>query len=365
MSSPPRTTAPRLEANLAELDSLIGQLRVDTENKNTTNPPIRSEYSTAQSAPPANSNDSGEYVSTSERAVRVGRDSYSEATEFVPLKGAPKPAPPPAAAAASSSPERSPKPPHTAAAAAASSVDSKDPICDYCRGPIADKLLTAIGKSFHPHHFLCNDCRKPLASVPFFESQGQVFCEADYVRRFGPRCAYCEQSISGKYISAIGKKWHEEHFFCAHCGKSFGDGAGFVERDGRPYCEEDYMRLFSKECVSCHQPIVNDTVSALGSNWHPACFVCQAPGCSRPFPDGSFFELDGKPYCQYHYHEKTGSICHTCNRPIDGKIVIALGHKYHPEHFTCTFCRQQLVQGTFLEHNQSPYCKPCYIKLFG
>ena len=48
-----------------------------------------------------------------------------------------------------------------------------------------------------------------------------------------------------------------------------------------------------------------------------------------------------------------------------GKMVIALGNKYHPEHFTCTFCRQQLVQGTFLEHNEAPYCKPCYIKLFG
>jgi len=41
-----------------------------------------------------------------------------------------------------------------------------------------------------------------------------------------------------------------------------------------------------------------------------------------PFTHGSFFELDGQPYCETHYHSLRGSLCSGCQKPITGEIVL-------------------------------------------
>lgn len=86
--------------------------------------------------------------------------------------------------------------------------------------------------------------------------------------------------------------------------------------------------------------------------------------CFTPFVNGSFFEHDGQPYCEVHYHERRGSLCSGCQKPITGRCITAMSKKFHPEHFVCAFCLKQLNKGTFKEQNDKPYCHGCFVKLF-
>lgn len=112
--------------------------------------------------------------------------------------------------------------------------------------PASLQVLTALGKTWHPEHFTCARCGQELGSRPFFERGGQAYCEEDYHQAFSPRCAYCAGPIREvsrpslpchptpppgaspccflqKVLTALDQTWHPEHFFCAHCGKVFGD----------------------------------------------------------------------------------------------------------------------------------------------
>ncbi|NXU69391.1 LPXN protein, partial [Horornis vulcanius] len=146
-------------------------------------------------------------------------------------------------------------------------------ICAACRKPIAGKVLTALGKTWHPEHFICARCGRELDKEPFFEQGGQAFCEEDYHQAFSPRCAYCASPIREKVLTALEQTWHPEHFFCAHCGKVFGD-EGFMERNGKPYCHQDFMAMFAPKCQGCERPVLDNYLSALGGVWHTECFVC-------------------------------------------------------------------------------------------
>ena len=93
------------------------------------------------------------------------------------------------------------------------------------------------------------------------------------------------------------------------------------------------------------------------------CFVCVT--CRQPFVDGNFFEHEGRPYCETHFHALRGSLCAGCNKPISGRCITAMFRKFHPEHFVCSFCLKQLNKGTFKEQGDKPYCHECYDRLFG
>ncbi|XP_070502038.1 leupaxin isoform X2 [Chironomus tepperi] len=234
--------------------------------------------------------------------------------------------------------------------------------CSGCEKPIVGQVITALGKQWHPEHFTCNHCNQELGTRNFFERDGNPYCEADYHNLFSPRCSYCNGPILDKCVTALDKTWHTEHFFCAQCGQQFGD-EGFHERDGKPYCRKDYFDMFAPRCAGCNQAIMENYISALNSQFHPDCFVCR--DCRQPFYGGSFFDHEGMPYCETHYHAKRGSLCAGCSKPITGRCITAMFRKFHPEHFVCAFCLKQLNKGTFKEQNDKPFCAPCFEKLFG
>lgn len=165
---------------------------------------------------------------------------------------------------------------------------------------------------------------------------------------------------------------------------------GFHERNGKPYCHRDFLAMFAPKCQGCDRPVTDNYLSALQGVWHPECFVCTVSGwwasrdaglsvslrwcqtslprslqeCLSSFASGSFFELQGRPYCELHFHQRQGNICHGCSRPVTGRCITAAGHKYHPEHFICAYCLGQLQKGTFREHGDKTYCRACHDKLF-
>ncbi|XP_060048950.1 paxillin isoform X2 [Erinaceus europaeus] len=234
-------------------------------------------------------------------------------------------------------------------------------VCGACKKPIAGQVVTAMGKTWHPEHFVCTHCQEEIGSRNFFERDGQPYCAKDYHSLFSPRCHYCNGPILDKVVTALDRTWHPEHFFCAQCGAFFGP-EGFHEKDGKAYCRKDYFDMFAPKCGGCARAILENYISALNTLWHPECFVCRE--CFTPFINGSFFEHDGQPYCEVHYHERRGSLCSGCQKPITGRCITAMAKKFHPEHFVCAFCLKQLNKGTFKEQNDKPYCQNCFLKLF-
>jgi LIM domain len=54
-------------------------------------------------------------------------------------------------------------------------------------------------------------------------------------------------------------------------------------------------------CGGCGDAISGRIVSAMGMRWHPACFKCTV--CEGLLEHVSSYERDGRPYCHLDYHE--------------------------------------------------------------
>jgi hypothetical protein len=54
-------------------------------------------------------------------------------------------------------------------------------------------------------------------------------------------------------------------------------------------------------CGLCAGHIVGRMVDAMGVRWHPDCFRCTV--CDELLEHVSSYEHDGRPYCHLDYHE--------------------------------------------------------------
>eukprot|EP00033_Pygsuia_biforma_P003432 GCRY01003761.1.p1 GENE.GCRY01003761.1~~GCRY01003761.1.p1 ORF type:complete len:409 (-),score=112.73 GCRY01003761.1:288-1514(-) len=233
--------------------------------------------------------------------------------------------------------------------------------CASCKELIVGQFITALGKTWHPNHFKCEICGKLLGAEVFYELNGRPYCEADYQASFCEKCALCGDLVTEHCVNAMGKMWHLECFRCTECGKVFPDGA-FMEKDGEPFCNACFNLQFAPKCATCGEAITDECVSALGKSFHPEHFYCM--DCKAPFDGAPFYDYDGQPYCEKHFHLKSGSLCANCEKPISGKCVSTLGKRFHPECFVCTFCVKPLGSNSFKSQKGQPYCLKCHKKLF-
>eukprot|EP00051_Salpingoeca_urceolata_P010995 m.135193 g.135193 ORF g.135193 m.135193 type:complete len:421 (+) comp16939_c1_seq4:118-1380(+) len=242
-------------------------------------------------------------------------------------------------------------------------VQQPDGICAACHEAIVGASLAALDMEFHPAHFMCFECGKDISEAVYFENEGVPFCERCFHNKFSPRCGQCNDPIADEFVVAVGKQFHVSCFSCEQCNKVLDNGAGFVEHEGQAFCQRCYDAKVAEKCAACSAPIVEGAIQALDSSWHEQCFVCTV--CKRPFPDGEFLDHGGKPFCAGCYHQQAGAVCAYCNQGIVGQCIVALGKRWHREHFRCTFCLQQLHNGTVMEHHGKPYCAACHVKEFG
>ncbi|KAK5870187.1 hypothetical protein PBY51_024842 [Eleginops maclovinus] len=233
--------------------------------------------------------------------------------------------------------------------------------CASCNKSIVGKMITVLGEVWHPEHFVCVACNTELSTSGFFEREGRPYCHTHYHQLFSPRCAYCKGPIIQNILTALDQTWHPDHFFCTHCGGLFGPD-GFLEKDGKPYCCKDFYNLFAPKCSGCGESVKENYLTAANGTWHSECFVCA--DCLKPFTDGCFMELNGRPLCSQHFHSRQGTLCGGCGEPITGRCISAMERKFHPEHFVCAFCLRQLSQGIFKDQKGKPYCLTCFDKLF-
>ncbi|TNM99618.1 LIM domain-binding protein 3a isoform X7 [Takifugu rubripes] len=180
-------------------------------------------------------------------------------------------------------------------------ASSRTPLCGACNSVIRGPFLVALGRSWHPEEFNCHYCHMSLADVSFVEEQNNVYCENCYGEFFAPTCARCNTKIMGEVMHALRQTWHTTCFVCAACGKAFGNSLFHME-DGEPYCEKDYVALFSTKCHGCDFPVEagDKFIEALGHTWHDTCFVCAV--CHVNLEGQPFYSKKDKPLCKKHAH---------------------------------------------------------------
>ncbi|KAH8852546.1 Paxillin [Schistosoma japonicum] len=115
--------------------------------------------------------------------------------------------------------------------------------CSGCQQPITDAYITALNMPWHKDCFTCHDCNKILTGSNFHEFDGYPYCDSHYYSRRGLLCVSCSLPITGRCVNALGKRYHPEHFLCAYCLHPLQTGT-FKEHSVKPYCHQCFTQLF-------------------------------------------------------------------------------------------------------------------------
>lgn len=244
------------------------------------------------------------------------------------------------------------------------------PCCSKCDYYIIGRFIRALNKCWHPDCFLCTRCSRPLADHGFIKSNNRALCHSCNIlekavhknRHVCFKCkAYIEDEEDGQALHYKGETYHSYHFNCSNCGIELRPDARQI--DGDFFCLKCHDHLDIPICGACRRPIEERVVTALGKHWHNEHFACAA--CERPFLGKRYWEVKGLAYCEHDYYQLFGHKCYTCTKVIHGEILFALDRYYCPTHFICHFCNQQLFanKSKFFDVDSKPCCKKCYKKI--
>ncbi|XP_004779743.1 LIM and senescent cell antigen-like-containing domain protein 2 isoform X2 [Mustela putorius furo] len=298
-------------------------------------------------------------------------------------------------------------------------------VCQRCQARFApaERIVNSNGELYHEHCFVCAQCFRPFPEGLFYEFEGRKYCEHDFQMLFAPCCGSCGEFIIGRVIKAMNNNWHPgcfrcelcdveladlgfvknagrhlcrpchnqekakglgkyvcqrchlvideqplmfkndayhpDHFSCTHCGKELTAEAR--ELKGELYCLPCHDKMGVPICGACRRPIEGRVVNALGKQWHVEHFVCAK--CEKPFLGHRHYEKKGLAYCETHYNQLFGDVCYNCSHVIEGDVVSALNKAWCVNCFSCSTCNSKLtLKNKFVEFDMKPVCKRCYEK---
>ncbi|ESN98607.1 hypothetical protein HELRODRAFT_106874 [Helobdella robusta] len=140
---------------------------------------------------------------------------------------------------------------------------------------------TVLSQLYHTSCFTCCKCGVGLKNVPFYSADGQSFCEKCHLMSL-PKCDTCLKPIADRVLTAVGKNYHPDCFCCVVCNSSLDNTPFTVDNSGQPHCIEDFQKKYSPRCDGCSGLIVPDEnsgkatrVTILNMNFHVACYKCQ------------------------------------------------------------------------------------------
>nr|XP_010298667.1 PREDICTED: PDZ and LIM domain protein 7 [Balearica regulorum gibbericeps] len=102
---------------------------------------------------------------------------------------------------------------------------------------------------------------------------------------------------------------------------------------------------------------------ALGHYYHPEEFTCCQ--CRKVLDEGGFFEEKGSIFCPKCYDTRYAPSCTKCKKKITGEVMHALKMTWHVQCFTCAACKTPIRNRAFYMEEGQPYCERDYEKMFG
>ncbi|CAG7720658.1 unnamed protein product [Allacma fusca] len=186
--------------------------------------------------------------------------------------------------------------------------------CGACGRYVEGEVVTALGNTYHQNCFTCARCRKPFPTGAKVTVSGrEILCQrcvhiptsdttttssttahtpsSPQTIHDNSPCNGCGQELrDAQALVALEKQWHERCFKCKACDAVLH--GEYMGKDGVPYCEKDYQKLFGVRCAYCNRYISGKVLQA-GENhhFHPTCARCTK--CGDPFGDGEEMYLQG------------------------------------------------------------------------
>ncbi|XP_075293700.1 filamin-binding LIM protein 1 isoform X2 [Opisthocomus hoazin] len=197
--------------------------------------------------------------------------------------------------------------------------DGSRDICAFCHKAVGPREATveAMRKQYHAACFTCRTCHRLLAGQRYYQKDGRPTCDACYQATL-EKCAKCRGLIAERIVRALGKGYHPGCFSCAGCGRAIGAESFAVDERGEVYCVADFYRKYATVCSACERPIVprddKDTykIECLGRSFHESCYRCESCGTPlSPEPnENGCYPLDNHLLCKScHVRWRNESSC--------------------------------------------------------
>ncbi|XP_046980770.1 uncharacterized protein LOC124545856 [Schistocerca americana] len=123
------------------------------------------------------------------------------------------------------------------------------------------------------------------------------------------------------------------------------------------------------ECPQCLKTLAPQDLGVVAPKfgdrtlWHPACFTCTT--CKELLVDLTYCAHDDLLYCERHYAEQLKPRCAACDELIfSGEYTKAMSKDWHSGHFSCWQCDESLTGQRYVLRDDHPYCIKCYESVF-
>jgi len=128
-------------------------------------------------------------------------------------------------------------------------------------------------------------------------------------------CTYCHQKIEAGWVEVDGQYYHPNHFVCTNCLKPISDPR-FFEHAGKYYDSTCFTLFITKRCDYCGRPIIGETIYFDSKTYHASCYN-ESVGkrcvvCGNVAVEEFFVDNRGNAVCKAH--KDAAARCHACQQ---------------------------------------------------